>query len=231
MKPPLGEPPPFGDQNESRVRPAPPWAPSPPVDRLSVEPIGSLRTLFTYCKTVPGLVTLLVAVAPLIGIFVVPSFVPVWTPASYLAAALSVLAMAFAFFAMRDDAAESLKRRATWLVAVGTALIIAYICLNLLCIFEKDGARVVTGLWLTEDAVARIANGTAKSRARADLLASYGFEHAELAWKHLWLIDIMINLTFVIGWVFLSTGIFMSVLRSVSVAVEKGSAHNRARLI
>jgi hypothetical protein len=182
--------------------------------------LASLKILGKYCKTASGAATAIVSVLPLSGV-AVKSLAPVWDAAPYLAVIISFASMFFVFFATRSSSPQSIMRRAVIVTSAGAALLLVYFFLNWMCIFEKDGARVVTGFLPTEEANARVQNGSAKSLHPMDLLASFGYEHADLAWKDARTISAAINFTFCVGCGLVTTGFFLFVMRNVAEDMQK----------
>src|SRR5262249_13720603 len=129
-----------------------------------------------------------------------------------------VVTVVVLFLAQRDSGPDSIKRRAVTCTVVGAILLFVYFGLNTTCIFEKDGARVFTGFWLTDEAIARVRNHTADSFQRGDLLASFGYNHAGQIWYDAWLVNLAINCSFLLAFVALSAGVFMFVLRESRIA-------------
>ena len=181
--------------------------------------LAGIKLLKAHVKSASGVATAVVTAFPMSG-FVSRSLMPVWSGAPLLALFLSFLAMSFTFLASRGASSNVLFRRARHLTVGGGAILAVYFCLNWLCIFEYRGARIVTGLWPTVEAHRRVANGEADSLRRLDLLASFGFQSAEIAWNDVRFIDIAINLTFCVGCLALATGFFQFVLRNIALDTE-----------
>ena len=179
-----------------------------------------VKLLAKYFKSASGLATAITATFPLSGL-IVSELVPVWSAAPYLAVLSSFLGIVVVFFSSSDtDELEILKKGLLHL-RVGTAFIAFYFVLSWFSVFNHDGARVVTGFVLSADAKLRIDDGTAASSTRRDLLALFGYEHSELIWSDTRIVDVMLNATFVVGAIMLSTGVFSFVLRNIAVDLPK----------
>jgi len=182
--------------------------------------IASVKLLVKYFKSASGVITILITAFPLSG-WLDSSLVPVWRGAPYLALALSFFTMMFIFFALHATSSNQIRSWRKQVVIWGVLSLVIYLCLNWLCIFEKDDARVVTGFFTTEAARDRVSQDMADSLARRDLLDSFGYDHAELAWKDARFIDVIINITFCTGCIGLSAGFFLCVLLNVVIDKEK----------
>ena len=184
--------------------------------------LASVKLLAKYFKSASGAFTGLITAFPLSGLLA-SSLVPVWRGAPFLAFALSFVTMAFIFFALRATPSNQIRSWGRRIAIGGALVLVVYFCLNWLCIFEKDDARVVTGFFTTEAARDRVSQGMADSLARSDLLASFGYDLAELAWKDVRFIDVMINITFCAGCIGLSAGFFLFVLLNVVIDMENAN--------
>jgi len=189
---------------------------------LAVEDeLANVELLARYFKSASGAVTAIITVLPLSG-FLTNALVPVWRGAPFLTFALSFFTMAFLFFALRGASSDQICIWGRRTVVGGTIVFFVYLFLNWSCIFEKDDARVVTGFLPTKAAHERVSQGKADSLARIDLLDSFGYDHAELIWKDVRIIDVLINISFCVGCVGLSSGFFLFVL--INVIIDKENA-------
>lgn len=197
---------------------------APLTTRLEVD---DLKAFFPYFKSFSGIVTGLAAVFP--AGFWGSGVLPVWAGAPLLAVVVSVLGVAIAFLGLRNRDAEFINRVAWRAIWASVGLLLAYIILLRLCVFEtvegegadKDVVRVVTGFFLTQEARSRVANQQALSATQGDLLASFGYEHAEQAWWDARPIGVVIDLSFLLGNALLTFGCFCLVLRNFSADRER----------
>jgi hypothetical protein len=193
----------------------------PPALRLEWDDV---KVLLKYLKSASGALTAVVTAVPLAGL-AESGLAPVSAGPPYLCVIGSVVAICLAFFGMRDTKASRITRIAWRCVWCGVGLWAFYFVLNWSFIFNKDGARVVTGWVLTPEATVEIGK-CAKSGTTADLLACFGYDHAEQVWRFVWPIGVLINSTFVVASVVLAVGVFSLVMRNV--ALDRESALKRS---